>query len=92
MAFFSVVLVIVTILNADSLLSLNLLWMRLGLLLGFITSPILLGVIFFGMFTPIAILMRLSGRDELRLKFENKKSHWISRSIPNQFESFKLQF
>ena len=72
MAFFSVVFLFVTLVKADVLLPLNKLWMRFGLLLGMIVSPIVLGVIFFGMFTPIAVLMRISRRDELRLKFNDK--------------------
>ena len=92
MAFFSVLFLFVTLVKADVLLPLNKLWMRFGLLLGMIVGPIVLGVIFFGMFTPIAVLMRMSGRDELRLKFNNKASHWISRSAPIQSDSFKNQF
>jgi hypothetical protein len=91
-AFASAVFLVVTIVKADVLLPLNKLWMRFGLLLGMIVSPIVLGVIFFGMFTPIAVLMRMSGRDELRLKFNNKASHWISRSPPIQSDTFKHQF
>ena len=83
---------VVTVVKADILLPLNKLWMRFGLLLGMIVSPIVLGVIFFGLFTPIAFGMRLSGRDELRLKFDKKPSHWISRSEPIKSDSFKHQF
>jgi hypothetical protein len=82
----------VTIVKADVLLPLNKLWMRFGLLLGLIFSPIVLGIIFFGLFTPIAGLLRLRGRDELRLKVNKKTSHWISRSEPLQSDSFKHQF
>ena len=42
---------------------------------GMIISPIVLGLIFFALFTPIAIMMRLFGRDELRLKVREKRSH-----------------
>ena len=66
--------------------------MRFGLLLGMIVSPIVLGIIFFGLFTPIAMLMRMSGRDELKLKFIQKASHWILRKEPIKAESFKHQF
>ena len=83
---------LVTQIKSDALLPLNKLWMRFGLLLGMIVSPIVLGVIFFGLFTPIAMLMRLSGRDELRLKYAQKASHWISRGEPIKSESFKHQF
>ena len=83
---------LITLVNDKILLPLNKLWMRFGLLLGIIVSPIVLGVIFFGLFTPIAMLMRLSGRDELRLKFAQKASHWILRGEPIKSESFKNQF
>jgi len=83
---------LITLINSAVLLPLNKLWMRFGLLLGMIVSPIVLGDIFFGLFTPIAILMRLSGRDELRLKYAQKASHWISRGEPIKSESFKHQF
>ena len=83
---------VVTLVKSDALLPLNKLWIRFGLLLGMIVSPIVLGVLFFGLFTPIAVLMRLSGRDEMRLRFSRKASHWITRSEPIKSESFKHQF
>ena len=86
------IFLLITLIKSDVLLPLNKLWMRFGLLLGMIVSPIVLGIIFFGLFTPIAILMRLSGRDELRLRFSHKVSHWITRSEPIKSESFKNQF
>ena len=88
----TLIFLLITLVNSDALLPLNKLWMRFGLLLGMIVSPIVLGTIFFGLFTPIAMLMRLSGRDELRLKFTRKASHWISRGEPIESESFKHQF
>ena len=88
----SLIFLIVTLIKSDALLPLNKLWMRFGLLLGMIVSPIVLGIIFFGLFAPIAMLMRLRGRDELRLKFSQKASHWISRGEPIKSESFKRQF
>ena len=83
---------LVTLIKSDALLPLNKLWMRFGLLLGMIVSPIVLGIIFFGLFTPIALLIRLRGRDELRLNFSQKASHWISRSEPIKSDSFNNQF
>jgi energy-coupling factor transporter transmembrane protein EcfT len=88
----ALIFLLVTIIKSDALLPLNRLWMRFGFLLGMIVSPIVLGIIFFGLFTPIAILMRLSGRDELRLKFTQKASYWISRGETVKSESFKQQF
>mgnify|MGYP006143122933 FL=1 len=91
-AFIGVIFFITTFVKASLLLPLNKLWMRFGLLLGQIISPLVLGIIFFGIFTPVALLMRLSGRDELRLKFKNKTSYWILRNEPIQGDSFRRQF
>ena len=83
---------LVTIFKSELLLPLNKLWMGFGLILGMIVSPIVLGIIFFGLFTPIAIFMRLGGRDELRLNLCHKVSYWITRSEPIDSKSFKQQF
>ena len=88
----SSIFLVVTLLKSDALLPLNKLWMRFGLLLGRIVSPIVLGIIFFGLFTPIATLMRLIGRDELNLKFTQEASYWISRNEAINSGSFKHQF
>lgn len=85
-------IVVITILRADFLLPLNKLWMRLGLLLSNVMAPIVLGLIFFGLFTPIACVMRVFRRDELRLKFHKSTSYWITRRHSTQSEFFKNQF
>jgi len=82
----------ITFVKADFLLPLNKLWMRFGLLLGMVVSPVVLGLIFFGLFTPIAFLMRISGRDELSLKIKKKNTHWRSRNHASAAHSFKNQF
>ncbi|MAR41735.1 MAG: hypothetical protein CMA43_00905 [Euryarchaeota archaeon] len=88
----ALIFIVITIFRAHYLLPLNKIWMSFGLLLGMIISPIVLGIIFFGLISPIALLMRFFGRDELHLKFQNKSSHWISRAEPIQSDSFKNQF
>ena len=88
----SIIFLIITLVRDEFLLPLNKLWMRFGVLLGMIVSPIVLGVIFFGLFMPLAIFMRLFGRDELRIKLSNKVSHWVSRSEPITSDSFRNQF
>ena len=87
-----IIFLITTIIHADALLPLNKLWMKLGILLGMVVGPVIMGIIFFGIFTPIAILMRFSGRDELRLRFKKKKTHWIDRKALNKIQFFKKQF
>ena len=86
------VFLVLAIVKAEIFLPLNKLWTRFGLLLGMFISPLVLGVVFFGLFTPMALAMRLSGRDELRLKLNQQVSHWVSRSEPIKSESFKYQF
>ena len=61
----------------------NRLWMKLGLLLGKIVSPVALGILFFGVFGPMGIVMRWLGKDPLRLKLDaNAASYWIAREPP----------
>tara|TARA_B100000768_G_scaffold157445_1_gene155512 strand:+ start:156 stop:554 length:399 start_codon:yes stop_codon:yes gene_type:complete len=92
LALLAVLFLLITVIIPQVLLPLNKLWMRLGLLLGMIVSPIVLGIIFFGLVTPYGVVMRMFGRDELRLKFTKKSSHWISRSESIKSDSFKNQF
>lgn len=88
-----VVFALITILKDELLLPLNKLWMRLGLLLGMIVSPIVLGVMFFFLFTPISFLMRLFGRDELHLKKCASTSYWkLRETAGSNGDSFKYQF
>jgi len=92
MSLASLIFLVLSVVKAEILLPLNKMWMKFGLLLAMIFSPIVLGTLFFGLFTPIALLMRFTGRDELRLKFYNKPSHWIVRREPIKSESFYNQF
>jgi Saxitoxin biosynthesis operon protein SxtJ len=82
-------------LAAPSLLApLNRLWAKFGLLLHHIVSPIFLTVLFYGCIVPVGFLMRLSGKDPLRLKYEPAaESYWITRVPPGPSpQSFKDQF
>ena len=73
---------------------LNLLWMKFGILLGKIINPIIFGIIFFFMITPIGLIRKLIGVDELQIKKNhNQVSFWIKRKetkIKN--DSFYNQF
>ena len=73
---------------------LNWLWFQLGQLLGKIVSPVVLGAIFFLLLTPVSLVTRLFGRDELRLKRKaSQTSYWLDRAPPGpEPESFKNQF
>ena len=81
-----------TLIKKELLLPFNKLWMRLGILLGMIISPLILGLIFYFLFTPISLLMKVFGRDELKLKVKSEKTHWKIRNNPLNTKSFKQQF
>ena len=73
---------------------LNSAWMHLGWLLNKVVSPVVMGVIYFGLFTPIATVMRLRGRDQLQRRFDTARdSYWIDRNPPGpDGSSFPRQF
>ncbi|MBF0627589.1 MAG: hypothetical protein HQL91_05135 [Magnetococcales bacterium] len=83
----------VTVLAPHRLAPLNRLWFALGLLLGRIVRPIVLGILFFALITPIALIMRMARRDALRLRRSSLPSLWLTRA-PESFtpDSFKRPF
>ena len=89
----SLFFLLASILKASLLLPLNKVWMRLGFIIGVIVNPIVLGIIFFLLFTPIALIMRLFRRDELRLEIKKGSSHWKKCNIKKiGMNEFKQQF
>lgn len=72
---------------------LNTAWFQLGRLMGKVVNPFVLGIIFFGLLTPVGLICRLFGRDELRLNRRQQDSYWISREqLRPDADSFKRQF
>lgn len=68
-------------------------WMKIGGALGWLNTRILLGIIFYGIFTPIGLIMRLFGRDPLERKMKpNQSSYWKSHQSIEAKESMKYQF
>ena len=86
----AVIFLTLGLMNSRLLTPLNILWFKFGIFLGKIVSPIVMGVIFFFVVTPIAILMRISKKDLLNLKFNNKETYWIKKS--NYKSKMKNQF
>ena len=86
----SVVFLTLGIFNSKILNPLNKLWFKFGIFLGKIVSPLIMGIIFFLVVTPIGLLMRLLGKDLLNLKFNNNKSYWIEKDGPKS--KMKNQF
>ena len=84
------IFLILGILNSRFLTPLNKIWFKFGLLLGQLISPIIMGVIFFLVVTPIAFIMRVLGKDVLKLKKKTDNSYWIKKTdlkskMKNQF-------
>lgn len=73
----------VTLLRPSLLTAPNRLWMKFGLLLGRIVSPVVIGILYYGVITPFGIVMRLAGKDPLRLKRDpGAATYWIRRDPP----------
>jgi Saxitoxin biosynthesis operon protein SxtJ len=85
---------LVTLAKPDWLTPANRAWMKLAEILNRIVSPIVLGVMFYGLFAPIGWAMRLAGRDVLKRQYERSaRSYWVERAPPGPDPtSFKNQF
>ena len=86
----SLIFLILGLVNSKILTPLNKLWFKFGIFLGKIVSPLVMGVIFFLVVTPIAFLMRLLNKDLLNLKFNNENTYWIKKTGPKS--KMKNQF
>tara|TARA_B100000965_G_scaffold245351_1_gene205885 strand:- start:53 stop:451 length:399 start_codon:yes stop_codon:yes gene_type:complete len=76
----SIFLLLISLFSSKNLKILNFLWMKFGLFLGSIISPIIMGIIYYLLITPISMIMRVFGLDSLNLRKKNKKTYWIKRS------------
>jgi len=86
----SIIFLVLGLTNSKLLSPLNILWFKFGLFLGKITSPLILGFIFFIVVTPTGILMRFFKKDLLNIKFNSNKSYWIEKK--EQKSKMKNQF
>tara|TARA_B100000780_G_C20738458_1_gene293349 strand:- start:46 stop:435 length:390 start_codon:yes stop_codon:yes gene_type:complete len=86
----SLIFLVLGVINSKILSPLNKIWFKFGIILGIITSPVIMGAIFFLVVTPIGFIMRLTGKDLLNLKYHDDKSYWIKKedtksNMKNQF-------
>ena len=86
---FSLVFLIITIIRPNLFTFLNKLWIQFGILLGKIISPIVMGLVFFLVVTPIGMLVRILKKDVMGLK-RGASSYWINRE--EKVQSMKKQF
>jgi len=76
----SLVFLILGLLNSKILSPLNSIWFKFGELLGLVVSPIVMAIIFFLVVTPTGIIMKILGKDLLKIKLnKNIKSYWIEK-------------
>jgi len=85
-----IIFLILGILNSRFLTPLNKIWFKFGIFLGQIISPIVMVIFFFLVVTPIAFIMRVLGKDVLKLKKNTDNSYWIKKTdlkskMKNQF-------
>ena len=86
----SLIFLILGLSKSRILTPLNKVWIKFGILLGKFIAPIVMGIIFFFVITPIGILMRFFNKDLLNLKFNSKNTYWIKRTGPKS--KMKNQF
>ena len=78
-----VVLLPLAYLAPSALAPLNRLWFQLGILLGKIVSPVVMGLIYFLVVTPIGLLRRMLGKDSLSSRLDPEvRTYWIEREPP----------
>lgn len=77
----SIAILLSALLYPSFLTPLNRAWFRLGLALSIIISPIVMGIIYFLIFTPIALTLKCIGRDELKLRTNKQSTHWQKRPV-----------
>jgi len=76
----ALVFLILGLINAKILSPLNSLWIKFGELLGKIIAPVVMAFIYFIILTPLSFLIRITGKDLLKVKFSNKvNTYWIKR-------------
>lgn len=88
----AVIFATIALLSPKWLASLNRLWLRLGLLLSAIVSPIVLGLLFYTTLFPLGWLMRAVGKDPLHLRRDHGSSYWINRDPSGSISNMKRQF
>ena len=87
----SLIFLVLGLLNSKILTPLNKLWFKFGIFLSKIISPLIMGIIFFFVVTPIGLIMRIFGKDVLNLKYNKKnRSYWIEKNGPKS--KMKNQF
>jgi hypothetical protein len=86
----SLIFLVLGIMNSKILTPLNKLWFKFGIFIGKIVSPLIMGIIYFFVVTPIGLTLKIFNKDVLRLKFNKNNSYWIEKTEPKS--KMKNQF
>ena len=78
----SITFLFLGIINSRILTPFNHIWFKFGLVLGRFISPLIMGLVFFLVVTPIGLLMRVFKKDLLNLRFDNNDTYWINKQEP----------
>ena len=78
----SIIFLFLGIINSRILTPFNHIWFKFGLVLGRFISPLIMGLVFFLVVTPIGLLMRVFKKDLLNLKFDKNDTYWINKQEP----------
>ena len=84
------IFLVLGLINSKLLLPLNKIWFKIGIFLGNLIAPIVMGIVYFMVVTPTGLIMRLLGKDLLKLKKNNKDTYWIDKDNSNN--DLKNQF
>ncbi len=79
----ALIFLILGIFNSKYLSPLNKAWSKFGIILGKVISPVIMAFIFFGIVTPTALIIKIFGKDILRLKKNKNNSYWIYKDKKN---------
>lgn len=88
----SLIFLALGLLNSRLLYPLNFLWNKLGVYLGILVSPLIMGIMYFAVVFPTSLILSILGKDILKLRKNNEKSYWSYRenkitktNMDNQF-------
>jgi len=88
--FISIFFLILGLMNSKLLTPLNLAWIKFGEKIGKVIAPIIMGIVYFVVLTPMSVVLRMFGKDLLKIKFSKNATYWIKRK--KNTTSMKKQF
>jgi len=85
----SLIFLTLGILKSKILTNPNKIWVMFGEKLGFIIAPIIMALVYFTVVTPIALILKICGKDVLNIKNKKAQTYWVNKKNIN---SMKKQY